>query len=106
MGAGLLYSIVRLLVDLVATNRADRAQLLAEVMVLSTLFAISQLDKFGNGLIKSGCVSCYVVDATLLSNFGVYIAAAVTYMVAAIWLFCVMHPVVFHGRLREVESSE
>lgn len=34
MGAGLLYSIVRLLVDLVATNRADRAQLLAEVMVL------------------------------------------------------------------------
>lgn len=71
----------------------------AEVFCLSTIFAISQVPKFGNGLIKSGCVSCYVVDAQLLPELGVLVAAAVTYMVASLWVFRLAHARVFQGRL-------
>ncbi|GKY98608.1 hypothetical protein MPSEU_000817500 [Mayamaea pseudoterrestris] len=69
----------------------------AEVFAVSTIFAISQVPKFGNGLIKSGCVSCYVVNATLMSTLGVLLAASVTYIFAAVWLFRLVHPVVFSG---------
>jgi hypothetical protein len=73
----------------------------AEVFAVSTIFAISQVPTFGNGLIKSGCVTCYVVGASLLPELGVLLAGTVAYMGAAFWLFKLMRPVIFEGRLKE-----
>jgi uncharacterized paraquat-inducible protein A len=73
----------------------------AEVFCLSTIFAITQVPKFGNGLIKSGCVSCYVVSAALLPNLVVLIVATVAYVLAFVWLFRLVHPVIFDGRLKQ-----
>ena len=38
----------------------------SEVLFVSTVFAVLEIPKFGDGLIDSGCETCYVVDSELL----------------------------------------
>ena len=42
----------------------------AEVFWISTLFAVSEMPKFGDGLIEEGCDTCYVVDSKILTNIA------------------------------------
>ena len=59
----------------------------AEVLFVSTIFAVVQIPTFGNGLITSGCTSCYVVDSQLLPTLAVLGAGTLCNMVANCALF-------------------
>lgn len=59
----------------------------AEVLFVSTIFAVVQIPTFGNGLITSGCTSCYVVGSQLLPTLAVLGAGTLCNMVANCTLF-------------------
>ena len=58
----------------------------AEVFVLSTIFAVLEIPTFGEGLIDSGCRTCYVVDSMLLAELAVTGVGTIASMGAAMWL--------------------
>jgi hypothetical protein len=62
-----------------------------EVFVLSTVFAVLEIPTFGNGLIDSGCQTCYVVDSMLLAELAVTGVGTIASMGAAMWLYKVSH---------------
>jgi hypothetical protein len=76
----------------------------AEVFVLSTIFAVAQIPKFGNGLISSGCTLCFVVQSQMLSELSILALGAVLHVVASCWCFAVVHKVIYRDRLM-VRSS-
>jgi hypothetical protein len=63
----------------------------AEVFVLSTIFAVLEIPTFGDGLIDSGCQTCYVVDSMLLAELAVTGVGASASMGAAMLLYQVSH---------------
>jgi hypothetical protein len=63
----------------------------AEVFVLSTIFAVLEIPTFGDGLIDSGCRTCYVVDSMLLAELAVTGVGTIASMGAAMWLYQVSH---------------
>lgn len=77
----------------------------AEVFILSTIFAVSEIPTFGNGLIESGCSYCYVVDSKLLPELAVIIVGALASTVASVWLFQVAHKTLYAGRERYPVTS-
>ncbi len=58
-----------------------------EVLLVSTIFAILQIPAFGNGLVKVGCKSCYVVGSSLLGNFAVLVVGTLCQIAATVWLY-------------------
>lgn len=73
----------------------------AEVFALSTIVAVLEIPTFGNGLIKSGCATCYVVDSTLLPTLAVLLVGTCFTMAAAFWLFTLVHRAIYDGRLKQ-----
>jgi hypothetical protein len=71
----------------------------AEVFVLSTIFAVAQIPKFGNGLISAGCTVCFVVQSELLPELAIITVGAVLHVVAGCWCFGVVHKILYRGRL-------
>lgn len=63
----------------------------AEVYVLSTIFAVLEIPTFGDGLIDSGCRTCYIVDSMLLTELAVTGVGTITSIGAALWLHHVSH---------------
>jgi hypothetical protein len=63
----------------------------AEVFVLSTIFAVLEIPTFGDGLIDSGCRTCYVVDSMLLAELAVMGIGTIASMGSAMWLYQVSH---------------
>jgi hypothetical protein len=47
-----------------------------EVLLVSCIFSVIQIPKFGNGLINSGCTYCYTVSSALLPELSVLAIAA------------------------------
>ena len=66
-----------------------------EVFVLSVIFSILQIPKFGNGLIESGCAECYRVDSALYAEFAVICVSTALIVGVNIWLFIRAHKVIF-----------
>ena len=54
--------------------------------MLSTIFAVLEIPTFGEGLIDSGCRTCYVVDSMLLAELAVTGVGTIASMGAAMWL--------------------
>ena len=71
----------------------------AEVFVLSTIFAVAQIPKFGNGLISAGCTVCFVVQSQLLPELAIITVGAVLHVVAGCWCFGVVHKILYRDRL-------
>jgi hypothetical protein len=71
----------------------------AEVFVLSTIFAVAQIPKFGNGLISAGCTVCFVVQSELLPELAVITVGAILHVVAGCWCFGVVHKILYRDRL-------
>jgi hypothetical protein len=72
----------------------------AEVFVLCAIVAVLEIPKFGNGLIKSGCASCYVVNGWLLPELAVSAVGAALGIVASCWLSSLARRALYDGRLR------
>lgn len=66
-----------------------------EVFLLSVIFSILQIPKFGNGLVQSGCTECYRVDSVLFANFAVICMSTVINISVNLWLFSRAHKVVY-----------
>jgi hypothetical protein len=71
----------------------------AEVFVLSTIFAVAQIPKFGNGLISAGCTVCFVVQSQLLPELAIITVGAVLQVFASCWCFRVAHKILYRDRL-------
>jgi hypothetical protein len=63
----------------------------AEVFVLSTIFAVLEIPTFGDGLVDSGCSTCYVVGSKLLAELAITGIGTIASMGAAIWVYLVSH---------------
>jgi hypothetical protein len=63
----------------------------AEVFVVSTIFAVLEIPVFGDGLIDSGCQTCYTVDSLLLIELLLMGMGTIVNMGAALWLYKVSH---------------
>jgi hypothetical protein len=92
---GLLY-----LVPLVKKKHLERVFLLseiafswscAEVFLVSTIFAVLQLPTFGEGLIESGCIGCYVVDSKFLPGFPILVIGTICNVAVNIFLYRKAH---------------
>lgn len=59
----------------------------AEVLLVSTTFAILQIPAFGNGLVKVGCKGCYVVGSKMLGNFAVLVVGTLCQVAVSVWLY-------------------
>ena len=73
-----------------------------EVFLLSVIFSILQIPKFGNGLVQSGCTECYKVDAVLFGNFAVICVSTAMNLSANLWLVSRAHKVVYCTRSKVV----
>lgn len=62
-----------------------------EVLLISCIFSVIQIPKFGNGLINSGCTYCYTVGSSLLPELTVLGVASVMSMVVNVWLYRKAH---------------
>jgi hypothetical protein len=71
----------------------------SEVYVLSTVMAVAQLPTFGNGLINSGCSTCFVVTSQMFPELVVMAVGAVVNIAAFCCCFLLVHPVIYHDRL-------
>jgi hypothetical protein len=63
----------------------------SEVVVLSVVFSVLQIPKFGNGLIKGGCKECYVVSSVLYAEFSILCISTLLYMAINFWLLRKAH---------------
>jgi hypothetical protein len=59
----------------------------AEVFVLSTIIGVLEIPTFGDGLIDSGCRTCYVVDSMLLAELAVTGVGTIASVGAAMWIY-------------------
>ena len=62
-----------------------------EVLLISCIFSVIQIPKFGSGLINSGCEYCYTVGSSLLPELAVLALASVMSMLVNIWLYRKAH---------------
>jgi hypothetical protein len=71
----------------------------SEVFVISTIAAVAQIPKFGNGLISAGCTVCFVVGSQVLPELSALAVGALLQVVASCWCFAAARGVVYRGRL-------
>jgi hypothetical protein len=67
----------------------------AEVLIVSTIFAVLQLPTFGDGLIEADCSACFVVDSDILPDFAYLVVGAVLNVALNIWLYRKAHRVLY-----------
>ena len=63
----------------------------AEVLLVSTIFAVLQMPTFGDGLIGANCIACYVVSSRFLSDFAYLCVGAVLIVVVNVFLYRKAH---------------
>jgi len=67
----------------------------AEVLFLSTIFAVQQMPVFGDGLVDNNCAACFQVDTDLLPEFAVLCLGTIMNVGVNVWLYRTAHKVIF-----------
>jgi hypothetical protein len=63
----------------------------AEVLLISTIFAVSQMPSFGDGLIDADCTACFVVDTEILPQFAFLGVGTILNVLLNVWLYRKAH---------------
>jgi hypothetical protein len=63
----------------------------AEVLLISTIFAVLQMPSFGDGLIDADCSACFLVDTEILSQFAFLGVGTVLNVLLNVWLYRKAH---------------
>lgn len=67
----------------------------AEVLLLSTIFAVLQMPIFGDGLIESDCAQCFVVSTKILPEFSLLCIGTVLNVGVNVWLYRKAHRIIY-----------
>lgn len=67
----------------------------AEVLLVSTVFAVLQMPTFGDGLIKADCTACFIVGTAILPNFAFLCIGSFLSVTINVWLYRKAHSVVY-----------
>lgn len=67
----------------------------AEVLLVSTIFAVLQMPTFGDGLIEADCSACFVVDTQLLGGFGMLCVGSIISVTVNVWLYRKAHGIIY-----------
>jgi len=75
----------------------------AEVLFISTVFAVKQMPVFGDGLVQSNCVACFLVDTKILPQFWILCVGTILNVGVNVWLYRKAHGIIY---LQSTQSSE
>jgi hypothetical protein len=67
----------------------------AEVLLVSSIFAVLQMPTFGDGLIEADCTSCFVIDTEIQGSFAVLVVGTIMSVTVNVWLYRRAHGIVF-----------
>ena len=67
----------------------------AEVLLISTIFAVLQMPTFGDGLIEADCAACFTVDSRILKEFAYLAVGSTLNVMVNVWLYRKAHHVVY-----------
>ncbi len=67
----------------------------AEVLFVSTIFAVQQMPVFGDGLVESNCTACFLVDTMILPEFSVLCIGTILNVGVNVWLYRKTHGILF-----------
>lgn len=67
----------------------------AEVLFLSTIFAVMQMPVFGDGLVENNCATCFLITTEILPEFAVLCIGTIINVGVNVWLYRKAHSVLF-----------
>ena len=67
----------------------------AEVLLVSTIFAVLQMPTFGDGLIQADCTACFIVTTAILPHFAFLCIGSVLSVTINVWLYRKAHSIVY-----------
>ncbi|OEU21392.1 hypothetical protein FRACYDRAFT_138831, partial [Fragilariopsis cylindrus CCMP1102] len=67
----------------------------AEVLLISTVFAVLQMPIFGNGLVENDCTACFVITSRILPEFALLCVGTVLNVSTNVWLYRKAHSVIY-----------
>lgn len=70
----------------------------AEVLLLSTIFAVLQMPIFGAKLVENDCKTCFVITTQILPAFGLLVVGAFLNVAVNIWLYRKAHGIIYGGK--------
>mmetsp|Transcript_1563 Transcript_1563/g.3786 ORF Transcript_1563/g.3786 Transcript_1563/m.3786 type:complete len:474 (-) Transcript_1563:371-1792(-) len=70
----------------------------AEVLFLSTIFAVQQMPIFGDGLVENNCAACFVITTKILPEFSVLCIGTILNVGANVWLYRKSHNILYHDQ--------
>jgi hypothetical protein len=68
----------------------------AEVLLISTIFAVLQMPIFGNGLVENDCTTCFVITSRILPKFALLCVGTVLNVSVNVWLYRKAHSAIYH----------
>ena len=91
-----------------AYNRAlrfapDQRHSCAEVLFISTIFAVKQMPVFGDGLVQNNCTACFLVDTKILPQFWVLCVGTILNVGVNVWLYRKAHSILFQSTGESIE---
>ena len=69
----------------------------AEVLFVSTIFAVQQMPVFGDGLVENNCAACFLVDTNILPEFAVLCVGTVMNVGVNVWVYRKAHGILYGG---------
>lgn len=67
----------------------------AEVLLISTIFAVLQMPVFGDGLVENDCAACFLISTRILPEFSVLCIGTVLNVAVNVWLYRKAHSVIY-----------
>ena len=68
----------------------------AEVLLLSTIFAVLQMPIFGDKLVDSDCTACFLITTRILPEFALLCIGTVLNVAVNVWLYRKAHSIIYH----------
>jgi len=70
----------------------------AEVLLLSTIFAVLQMPIFGAGLVENNCTTCFVITTQILPQFSLLCIGTCMNVAVNVWLYRKTHSILYQTK--------
>eukprot|EP00537_Pseudo-nitzschia_pungens_P011431 CAMPEP_0172390140 /NCGR_PEP_ID=MMETSP1061-20121228/6857_1 /TAXON_ID=37318 /ORGANISM="Pseudo-nitzschia pungens, Strain cf. pungens" /LENGTH=450 /DNA_ID=CAMNT_0013120431 /DNA_START=116 /DNA_END=1468 /DNA_ORIENTATION=+ len=70
----------------------------AEVLLLSTIFAVLQMPIFGAGLVENNCTTCFVITTQILPEFSLLCIGTCLNVAVNVWLYRKTHSILYQTK--------
>lgn len=67
----------------------------AEVLFISTIFAVKQMPVFGDGLVENNCTTCFLIDTKILGTFSILCIGTILNVGVNVWLYRKAHSIIY-----------